>query len=629
MQIDKKNDGVAFNDAEHVYWNLETNQRYISVTTLIEKFGKPFDKEFWSGYKALEKLLSADQFKIEKPRLLDTKKLDKQYYFDTYDLDEDKFNAEQQAVLDAWQEENFKSCERGTKIHAGIEQGFLDSGVCELPTYGLGGKFTVRSGDVPLDEEKGVYPEYLIHVDDGNLHLAGQIDLLIKDGNDIYILDWKGLPLDTPIATPTGFTNMQDLQVGDKVFDKDGNICNVTVKSEVHNNPCYKISFDNGESIIADVDHRWLVSFRNPDNSFRDKVMTTLEIKEHIDKIDGKRTSYNIPKIVNPEPLNLPDVELPIDPYVLGCWLGDGSASCGIITNEVNNIWGEIKKRGFEISEDLSEPDKAEMHTVYGLRTQLRKLNLLDNKHIPDIYFRASYNQRLDLLRGLMDTDGYFNIKRLRYCMETSQEWQRDGLIELLATLGIKSSTFKITKKLDGKKFTAWAVNFTTNNFNPFLSRNQDVHCGKNDKNSFRIIKSVDPVDMVPTQCIQVDSPSHTFLCTKSLIVTHNTNKQIETKGFFNRKTKTTEKMLYPLSDLDECNFSHYTLQLSMYAWMIQHNNPDFNIKRLKLVHFDHDDNRTEYEIEYKKSTVERLIRYWKKQVVIEERKKLREPIEF
>ena len=88
MKIDKQNNGVAFNDEEHVYWNLESGVRYISVTTLIEKFGEDFDKDFWSKYKALEQLIDKDTFEIEKKRLLDTRKFDKDYYLKTYDIDE-------------------------------------------------------------------------------------------------------------------------------------------------------------------------------------------------------------------------------------------------------------------------------------------------------------------------------------------------------------------------------------------------------------------------------------------------------------------------------------------------------------------------------------------------------------
>ena len=136
-------------------------------------------------------------------------------------------------------------------------------------------------------------------------------------------------------------------------------------------------------------------------------------------------------------------------------------------------VWDEIKKRGYKISKnDQHNPDRknVEMRTVYGLRTELRKLNLLMNKHIPDIYQRASFEQRLDLLRGFMDTDGYFHPKRKRFVMSTGQEWQRDEIIKLLATFGIKTSTFEVIKKLGEKSFITWDVCFSTNLFNPFLN---------------------------------------------------------------------------------------------------------------------------------------------------------------
>ena len=110
MTYDKINGGIAFRESDHVYFNVNNPDiKYISVTTLIEKFGKPFDKEFWSQYKALEKVLDPDYFKLEKKRLLDTKKFNKDYYLKTYNIDEVKFNSAQQDILDAWQQENQKS----------------------------------------------------------------------------------------------------------------------------------------------------------------------------------------------------------------------------------------------------------------------------------------------------------------------------------------------------------------------------------------------------------------------------------------------------------------------------------------------------------------------------------------
>ena len=631
MQIDKQNGNVAFNDNDHVYWDTNTNDRFISVTTLIEKFAQPFDKDFWSGYKALEKLIPSDAWKIERKSLLNTHKIPKEL-LNTYNITELEFNKAQQGILDEWDKTNRESCERGTKIHSDLEQSMYKMGAnVSLKKFGVGGKFICDKGRTALDLENGVYPEYLISrtSPDNMLRIAGQIDLLVKQGNEIIIMDWKGLPLDTPIPTEEGFTLMKDLKVGDKVFDKDGNICKVIHKSSIHNNPCYKIKFDNSEEIIADQDHRWLVSFYKSNKTYCNKVLTTVELKVYLDSIKDNRNSYNIPRILNAKPINTEEKNLPIDPYVLGCWLGDGSKSCGVITNNSNNIWGEIKSRGYELGQDISSEDRCEAHTILGLYPNLKSLNLINNKHIPDIYLRASYNQRLDLLRGFMDTDGYYHPKRKRFVMETDQEWQRDALIKLLGTLGIKTSVFYNINKIGDKQYPGWDICFSTLNLNPFLSRNQDIEYPLKDKCSFRNIVSVEETSTVETQCIEVDSVSHTYLFGYSMIVTHNTNKEIKQHSGFDTKTRSSVKMKYPLNTLEDCNYWHYALQLSTYAWMLQKINPEYTIKDLILVHFDHNDNQTVYHLPYLKKEVESMLKFYKKSIFKQEKLAKLKPIEY
>ena len=631
MTIDKQNGNVAFNEDSHVYWDTTTNNKFISVTTLIEKFAQPFDKDFWSKYKALEKLIPADEWKIEKKSILATHKIPKEI-LSTYNISELDFNKAQQDILDEWDKTNAESCERGTKIHSELENSMYNMGAnVSLKKFGVGGKFVCDKGRTALDLENGVYPEYLISrvSPDGVLRIAGQIDLLVKKDNEIYILDWKGLPLDTPIPTEEGFTLMKDLKVGDKVFDKDGNICKVLHKSSIHNNPCYKIKFDNSEEITADQDHRWLVSFYKSNKTYCNKVLTTVELKVYLDSIKDNRNSYNIPRILNAKPINTEEKNLPIDPYVLGCWLGDGSKSCGVITNNSNNIWGEIKSRGYDLGQDISSEDRCEAHTVLGLYPNLKSLNLINNKHIPDIYLRASYNQRLDLLRGFMDTDGYYHPKRKRFVMETDQEWQRDALIKLLGTLGIKTSVFYNINKIGDKQYPGWDICFSTLNLNPFLSRNQDIEYPLKDKCSFRNIVSVEETSTVETQCIEVDSVSHTYLFGYSMIVTHNTNKEIKQKAGFNTQTRSEVKMLYPLNLLPDCNYYHYALQLSTYAWMLQMINPDFVIKDLILVHFDHNNNQTVYNMPYLKKEVESMLKFYKKSIFKQEKLAKLKKIEY
>lgn len=198
MKVDKQNQNVCYNDEKHVYW--DENGTYVSVTTLIGKFCQEFDGEFWSGYKALERLLSAEEFKAEKSQLLKTHKINVKYFCDMYNFSLNDYNKAQQSILDEWAKTNAESCERGSKIHAELEGNYTSKKACNMKKFGLGGKFEVNTNDSLmkdnkelLDIEKGVFPEYMVYrkSEDGEFKLAGQIDLLIKDGNDIYIIDYK------------------------------------------------------------------------------------------------------------------------------------------------------------------------------------------------------------------------------------------------------------------------------------------------------------------------------------------------------------------------------------------------------------------------------------------------------
>ena len=635
--ITKQNGNIAFVEETHKYFDVTNPDAvFTSVTTMIHEYTQPFDKDFWSAYKALEKLLPKDKWNVEKKSLLNTKKFDK-VLLEMHEINENDFNREQQFILDEWDNENRKSCERGTKIHADLENSFYQKKEnIDISKFEIGGKFECRKDYSDLDIENGIYPEYLISrvSEDGKLRIAGQIDLLVKKGNKIIIADWKGLPLDTEIPTVNGWSTIKDLQEGDIIFDKDGNPTKILHKSEVHHNPCYKITFDNGDTIVADHEHRWEISFSTSKTSkyhgeYKTQVMTTEEIAKYLENLPNKKTAYDIPKIVNPRPLNLEMKDLPIDPYVLGCWLGDGSKQCGVITNETNNVLGEIQRRGYTLGEDISAENRTSSYTILGLYPKLKELNLINNKHIPDIYQRASYEQRLDLLRGIMDTDGYYNTKRKRFVMETSQEWQCYDFIKLLASLGIKSTKFDIIKKLNGKEFYEYSINFSTRGLNPFLMRNQEIEYPTRDVCTYRNIDKVELVETVPTQCLEVDSPSHTFLCTDKMIVTHNTNKEIKTKSFFNSSTKTSVKMKFPLNNLDDVNYWHYTLQLSTYAWMIQKLNPEFEIEDLVLVHFDHKDNMTVYHLPYLKEEVIKMLNHFKKESALKISRMNRKRIEY
>ena len=192
--ITKQNGNIAFVEETHKYFDVTNPDAvFTSVTTMIHSYTQPFDKDFWSAYKALEKLLPKDVWNVEKKSLLSTKKFDK-VLLELHSIDENDFNREQQCILDEWDEENRKSCDRGTKIHADLENSFYSKkDDINLSKFEIGGKFECRKDYSELDIENGVYPEYLISrvSPDGKLRIAGQIDLLVKKGNKIIIADWK------------------------------------------------------------------------------------------------------------------------------------------------------------------------------------------------------------------------------------------------------------------------------------------------------------------------------------------------------------------------------------------------------------------------------------------------------
>lgn len=190
----KINGDVAFQENGHKYFNLKDSSIiYTSVTTLIGKYEPEFDSEFTSKYKALEKLLPSDVWKKEKGGLWKSHKIPKDF-LEVYNISDSELNKVQQEILDEWSKINKESCERGTKIHAQLENSFYKAGSnITLKKFGIGGKFECKKDYNELDMEYGIYPEYLIYYDNPKLglHIAGQIDLLIKSGNDIYIADHK------------------------------------------------------------------------------------------------------------------------------------------------------------------------------------------------------------------------------------------------------------------------------------------------------------------------------------------------------------------------------------------------------------------------------------------------------
>ena len=263
----------------------------------------------------------------------------------------------------------------------------------------------------------------------------------------------KALTLDTPIPTPSGWKMMGDLRVGDKVFDEQGKVCNVTWKSEVFTDrTIYRVSTDSGTEVFADHDHEWLVRLcgkprsvikqrdMGPYGDPRFKIKETWELA---------RRRAKRPMLMCNGPLDLPDADLPIDPYVLGVWLGDGNSQNLGVTASVEDqpfIRSEIEKAGYQTSSHKQET----RFGVLGITDKFTEFELLSGlagvklcrygyKHIPAIYMRGSISQRLSLLQGLIDTDG--TVCKSRGCTTfcNTNETMAEQVAELVRSLGVKA----------------------------------------------------------------------------------------------------------------------------------------------------------------------------------------------
>lgn len=561
MQVDKKNGNICFNDASHIYFEQDNPEcRYTSVTTLIHGFQQPFDAEFKSAVKALESFLPKEVYKEEKKSLRSKKVFDRSI-LSAYNISETEFNKVQQEILDAWERNKNEACERGTAIHLELENSFYKKKTdIDVSRFGVGGKFTCKKDYTELDLPYGIYPEYLIYKKskDGLLRIAGQIDLLIKDGNEITIVDHKGLPLDTPILTNQGFKTMGQLEIGDILFDKDGNQTCVLEKSEIHNNPCYEISFNTGESIIADHEHKWVVDVGES------KLVTTVQMSELLQ--EGYTVAIECCK-----PIQSSYKQLPIDPFVLGYCLSRSTKDFSKFIND----------RGYSFPISLSDLDITES--------------------LPTEYLLSSIDQRKSLFYGLLSNASISNNVAL--CQLDLV--QLPIYEQVCASLGIPYYVLK------SDSYVIFYVELDAL------------------ENGVRKVTKVVQVETVPTQCIVVDSPSHTYLAGYSMIPTHNSNKEIRKKGFYDSGIKSEQKMLYPLNNLPDANFYHYTMQLSTYAWMLQQINPNFVIKDLILNHYDHNGNNTLYHCDYLKTEVERMLAYHKKQILKQIHQERLKPINY
>lgn len=335
-----------------------------------------------------------------------------------------------------------------------------------------------------------------------------------------------------------GWTTHGELQIGDLVADINGEPTKVIGVSPESLGDV-EISFDTGESLVCHENHEWIVYQRH---KHAWKIMEGGELvtsargtkrKLHKGEV-GTRGSgwlYNVP--APPGVRIKEDVELPMDPYVLGVWLGDGTSCAALITHHPaeREVIDELVLRGYERTSAFHHFQAGSTQTRFGqvaghsrMNKELRTVGVFGSKHIPEAYFLASDRQRLELLAGLVDTDGTVD-KTGRVSFSTSSPELRDGYVKLVQSLGQRPYVYQNEPRLSSSGIQGqkpyWNVTF------------QPSRADIPTKLARKAIKRVVParkvsiigtnrVEPQPGKCIQVESPYGVYLAGETFIPTHN-----------------------------------------------------------------------------------------------------------
>ena len=373
----------------------------------------------------------------------------------------------------------------------------------------------------------------------------------------------KALSLDVEVPTPDGWRRMADIHAGGYVFGLDGKPSEVLLESEVFDKSMYLVTFEDGATIKASGDHIWTVQtkksrtcarnyktdgFMHPNlRKYRDGGWFEVTTQEMFDdeffmheRRDGKGCEYKY-RVPMCAAVEYPERELPIDPYVLGLWLGDGTSAKPQITIgdiDEDEMVANLSLRGHVITLHSYPNMNSERAATYDIdhyprgrgngpfKQKLIDLNLLNNKHIPEQYMTASIEQRWELLRGLMDTDGYCGTNGECEFVQKSKVLA-EQVVELCASLGIKASIRSKDATCNGKPAgIVYRVTFFTDKEHSCFKLSRK-HARLKDRLAPRMscksIVNVKRIPNEPSKCIAIDNDSHLYLAGRQYTATHNT----------------------------------------------------------------------------------------------------------
>lgn len=343
----------------------------------------------------------------------------------------------------------------------------------------------------------------------------------------------KLISASTPILTSRGWTTHGNLKIGSIIFHPSGRKVRVLAKSRPAR-ANVKIHFSDGTIIHCHSNHEWTVFDRSCSKWIT--VETNYFLKKtkfgnFIKILSGKRSKFQLPFV---EPLQFNEKSLPMHPYVLGAWLGDGSCGRPSITHssEDQGYIDKIVSLGYPVS-SVNVHASTGVHTsnfgnnstrLSKFSSELKKLGILKNKRIPEIYKISSIQQRLELMAGLIDTDGNTD-KNSRVRIVTAEKCLAEDILEISRSLGWRGYITEQDPVLSSSGIQGKKIVYTVG-FQPCceipvaLERKKILRFAPKRRIGITKVEILEEGEI--GHCIQVSSSDGLYLVGKTMIPTHN-----------------------------------------------------------------------------------------------------------
>ncbi len=318
--------------------------------------------------------------------------------------------------------------------------------------------------------------------------------------------------------------NVEDISIGDKLMGNDNTPRNVL--SLAHGNEqMYRVTVNDGSQY--DVNESHILSLISCESGIRGSLkkgnVINVPLKDYLSWSDRKKRTYRGYKVG----IELPKKDLLIPPYILGLWLGDGDSNSARFINKDPEPVEAWKEYGHSLGLSYVCYDKID-HRINGIvghnnpfMDLLRGYNLVDNKHIPSDYLLSSREDRLELLAGLIDTDGS-NRKKGAYSFSNSNKQLAEDVLFLVRSLGFRGRISKTERDRRGYE-VEYNINISRGDIESIPVRIERKRAVSTNNKSLCMSITVEPLGIDDYYGFELDG-NHLYVL-GDFNVTHNTGK--------------------------------------------------------------------------------------------------------